>query len=190
MPELTRPIKVLHVQRHLVMGGLQNVILGLLRHMDRDLVENAVCCVMEGGFSEEEFRRTGVPVVVLGMPVWNLPMAPFALAKVIRESKPDILHVHLPWLEIVAVLAARLAGGAKIVCHEHARVGSTVIPPWLQGHFARRADRIIGVSESIAGGVCLPIECSPFTTLSIWAPLTPHRRSTSAQNSGSRAAAS
>lgn len=161
MPDLARRIKVLHVQRHLVMGGLQNVILGLLRHMDRNLVENAVCCVMEGGFSEEEFRRTGVPVVVLGMPVWKLPLAPFALAKVIREFKPDILHVHLPWLEIVAVIAARLAGGVKVVCHEHARIGSTIIPPWLQGVFARRTARVIAVSDSVARAVLTRLRVSP-----------------------------
>lgn len=153
MPELGRPIRVLHLQRHLIMGGLQTVVLGLLRHFDPAVVQSVVCSVMEGGFSEADHRATGAPVIVMGMPLWRLPAAPWAVARLVREHQIDIIHTHLPWLEPIAIAAASIAGGTGLVFHEHMRVGSTVIPPWLQAPFARRADRIVAVSDSVARDV-------------------------------------
>jgi glycosyltransferase involved in cell wall biosynthesis len=49
-------------------------------------------------------------------------------------------------------MAARRAGSPKLIWHEHNELTSTNYPLWTYAPFAKRADMIIGVSESVTQG--------------------------------------
>jgi hypothetical protein len=72
IPESTRLIErgkktnVLMETRSLHHGGLEEVILNIARHLDRDLFNLIIVCTEQGGSVADRCRRIGIPVEVLG----------------------------------------------------------------------------------------------------------------------------
>ena len=59
-------IHLLIETRSLDKGGLEEVVYGIVTHLDPDLFLPVVVCIEAGGFTADRIRKTGIPVEVLG----------------------------------------------------------------------------------------------------------------------------
>lgn len=91
-----RPLRVLHITPDLVPYGLENMISGLVRSLDKSAFTSAVVSLYaeSAGGLEPELRANGIPVFHLNKKRGlDLRMYP-RLRQVVREFRPDILHTH------------------------------------------------------------------------------------------------
>lgn len=83
------------------------------------------------------------------LPVLSMVM-PVGVARAIRATRPDVVHLHSgAWLK--GALAARMAGATRVIFTEHGREHDD--PPlmrWLDRRAAARTDTIVAVSDRLA----------------------------------------
>lgn len=103
-----------------------SLLCGIARHVvaiaselvGRAQCEVAVCTVYPHGELNDELERHGVKTFVLDCASGHSPMGIFRFAKVMREYKPDIVHVHvLAMSERIAL--SRCFGQVKVVTTIH-----------------------------------------------------------------------
>lgn len=93
MSEGYRPARVLFVIHGLHFGGAENVVLSLVRGMDRDRFEPVVLCINVAGALGEQARTSGLAEIRTLIPRgrWRKLTD---MGAAIRELKPDCLHSH------------------------------------------------------------------------------------------------
>ncbi len=110
------PAKIFHLITDLNTGGAEISLYRLLSRMDRTQFENQVVCLIPVGPVGEQIRAQGIPVRSLGMkPGQPTPGALFKLAGWLHQENPDILQSWLYHADLLALLAARLAGIQTVV---------------------------------------------------------------------------
>ena len=144
------PIRVVHLVTSLAIGGLETVVLDLVRCRRRDVFSAHVVCLETGGVLEEKLSALGVPVEAIGT-TGSVPRRILKLARVLRSLKPHILHTHNPSPHLHGALAARLAGVPVLVHTKHGRnfpnrrvrVATNRLAAWL-------SDCVVAVSDDAA----------------------------------------
>jgi glycosyltransferase involved in cell wall biosynthesis len=109
---------------------------------------DVVVACRTGGVLAERARAAGLAVREMRFRGDLWPAAALALASVLREMRPDVVHLHDPHAVSAGMLARRLAGPRPLV-------GTRRVDFALRGLLSRRkygaCDRVIAVSEAIAG---------------------------------------
>lgn len=92
-----KKIKVLHIIPYLATGGAEKLVFDLVCNIDADRFEVTVLCLYpKGGWSfEKELYRLGHKVLFLDKKVGLDFSMPFKINRVIKELKPQVLHLHL-----------------------------------------------------------------------------------------------
>ncbi len=144
---------VVHVLPTFEVGGLENGVVNLINRMDGRRFRHTLC-VFSGTAGARERLLREVPVHLLGKRAGNDPRLPFRIARVLRETKADIVRTYGwgAWLE--GVIAARIAG---VRCRIHSEHGFIVeelaAVPWrrrlAQRFAAAMTTRIVAVSTAI-----------------------------------------
>ncbi len=142
---MTAPLKVLHVEAgmHLYGGALQ--VLYLLRGLPQEQVRNILVCPRGSAIAS---ACDGVIERVIEMPMGgDLDLAFIArLRAVIREQRPDLVHLHSRrGADTLGGIAARLAG---VPCIVSRRVDNPE-PAWLARIKYRLYERVVTISEGI-----------------------------------------
>jgi glycosyltransferase involved in cell wall biosynthesis len=103
-------MKILHVQRVSGMGGSERHLTGLLPGLARAGVDVEMCVLATGDahLFVEALRAGGVAVTVLPAGPDVNPLAVARLGRVIRRSRPDLVHTHLIHGDTHGQVAARL----------------------------------------------------------------------------------
>ena len=133
-----------------MVGGAEEMVLNLVRHLPPRF-EPMVCCIHEEGPIGEEIRRTGTPVVVLGLtPGIRRPHDVFGIAAYLRASKPQIVHTFLLTASLYGRLAAILARvpiviGTEVNIYEHKRRAHALAERVLMAG----TDRLVVSAESV-----------------------------------------
>lgn len=113
--------KILHIVGGLNTGGVQTVVMNLLRYIDREKYEfHFVVFGEQKGFFEDEVNR-------LGGKVFHIPNFKFnyigyitTLINLMKSSGPySIVHSHVHLNSGAVLLAARLAGVTGRIAHAH-----------------------------------------------------------------------
>ncbi|MFF4171222.1 glycosyltransferase [Streptomyces sp. NPDC001744] len=116
-------MKVLHVITGLGIGGAEQQLRLLLRHLP---VRSEVVTLTDPGPVAAGIEADGTPVTHLGMTgnrdLGTLPR----LARIVRRGRYDLVHTHLYRACVYGRAAARLAGVRRIVATEHS-LGETQI---------------------------------------------------------------
>ncbi|MBI3864311.1 MAG: GT4 family glycosyltransferase PelF [Planctomycetia bacterium] len=112
-------MSVVHVVLALNIGGLEKVVYDLVRFADRDEFATSVLCLGEIGALEPAFQEIGIPVEALGVHKRGILRGIMAVARRLRELRPDVLHTHNPAAHIVGAPAARWAGIPVVVHSRH-----------------------------------------------------------------------
>jgi glycosyltransferase involved in cell wall biosynthesis len=140
-----RPIRVVHVISGLGLGGAETMLLRLVRRLDRDCFDCRVVSMTDEGFFGSQLRALGIPVATLGMRR-GLPQIRglIDLARLMRRTRPDVVHTWMYHADLLGGLAAWLAGKIPVVWgirHTDLRPGSarttTRVTAWLNARLSR-----------------------------------------------------
>ena len=104
-----RRARVLYLSHAFMVGGAEEMVLNLVRHLP-DRFEPCVSCINQAGPIGEEIKKTGVPFRVLGLdPGIRRPWDLIGIQRYLRELQPDIVHTFLLTASLYGRLAAMLA---------------------------------------------------------------------------------
>lgn len=142
-------IKVLHVVGIMDKGGIETLILNVVRHMDRDCFEFAILCTIPGkGAYEPELSKLKVPVHKVGEKFSSCKgkLRYIGQYRTYREWFSthcfDIVHIHGSHafdtsIAVKAALDSRSCGA--IIAHSHTEFGEHA---WLNAFFAQYLARM------------------------------------------------
>jgi len=145
-----RRARVLYLSHAFMVGGAEEMVLNLVRHLP-DRFEPCVSCITQAGPIGEEIRKTGVPFRVLGLdPGIRQPWGLIGIQRHLRELQPDIVHTFLLTASLYGRLAAMLARVPIIICtevniYEHKRGRHALAERLLM----QGTDRVIVSAESV-----------------------------------------
>jgi glycosyltransferase involved in cell wall biosynthesis len=157
--------RVVQLVLGLEVGGLEFVVLNLVRYADRTRFDHRVLCLERVGALAPRFEAVGVPVESLagGGRLGTV----LRLARRLRSAKADVLHTHNPKPHAVGSLARRLAGVPVLVHTKHGRNHPHVARAVRTNRWASRwSDAVVAVSED-AARVALEVERVPGGKLSV-----------------------
>src|SRR3954464_7100878 len=101
-------IKVCYMAHAFAVGGAEEMVLNLVRHLPPRF-EPVICCINKTGPIGDEIRKTGTPVAVLGLtPGLRHPWHVAGIRRYLRETKPAIVHTFLLTASLYGRLAAIL----------------------------------------------------------------------------------
>jgi glycosyltransferase involved in cell wall biosynthesis len=106
-------IHVLYVIDKMVRAGAQRHLCQAVRGLSRPEFAPSLCCLLETGALGEELKSAGLAVETLGFRNVVGPRyfaAAFALARLARRDRADLIHAYLFAANVVAPLAGLLAG--------------------------------------------------------------------------------
>jgi sugar transferase (PEP-CTERM/EpsH1 system associated) len=121
LPVARTRLNVVHLVLSLNVGGLEKVVYDLVRRADDSRLAVRVVCLGPIGEWGPKFEALGVPVEsldVLNRGTWGRTLA---VARRLRELRPDVLHTHNPAPHLVGALASRLAGVPVVIHTKHGR---------------------------------------------------------------------
>ena len=152
---MNQRIKILQLSSTLVLGGAEQLLLGLARSIDRSRFELHMCSlsVFRGNALQPDFEQLGLPLKVIGARRFYDPLAAAAIARYVRAHTIDIIHTHLSNADVVGRLVGRALGCPVVSTmqneprdYNRARLDHR----WLERATARHlATNLIAVSERI-----------------------------------------
>lgn len=117
---LEQPRLVVHLVQQLDVGGMENGLINLIRHMPADRYRHAIVCLKDYTAYHAHIKSRGVEIVSLNKREgkdWGHYLRMF---RILREMKPDLIHTrNLHGIE--GQLVAALAGVKLRVHGEHGR---------------------------------------------------------------------
>jgi|SRR5579885_1992166 len=144
------PIRILHVVDNWGMGGLQNGLANLIARLPSEHFEHRICALRPVAAADvQPFAGRSAEVIELRQ---QTRIQAGALARVIREIRPDIVHSR-NWGGVEAVLAGWWVGSCALIHSEHGADGLGGREPWRR-IWGRRlafrlADRVLAVSNQL-----------------------------------------
>lgn len=138
-----RPLRVLWLIDSLTAGGAEALSVEFGKGLDPTTVDYRVCCLrsIDGNPFEAELRAQGIPCINLEAKSLRDVRAFRALLRLLRITRPDVVHVHLTYASIWGPLAARIA---SIPCVATLHVEPSARPWWTrEGARERLRCRII-----------------------------------------------
>lgn len=140
--------RILYINSNGKFWGEGHSLVRLVNALDRTAFEPVVVCGYEGPLTER-LRADGVPVHIVGMPMWrkgkSFPRIPFTLAALtglIRRERIALVHNNSFWVNPYGVWAARFRG-IPAVTH----IRDTIEADKVRKYALGRAERLIAVSE-------------------------------------------
>ncbi len=163
-------MKILHVITTINRGGAENHLVALVRGQREQGCNVAVAYLKGDGYWAEELGRLGVAVTPLDLRRYGDVRPWFKLRRLVRTFSPDIVHAHMPPAELYVRLALISDHHVKLVISKHndepffRGLAPNVVGRWV----ARRADRIIAISEAVRTYVTGPtLACDPARTFTV-----------------------
>lgn len=111
---------ILHLVLNLNIGGLEWVVINLLKKLDKDRFNPFVACLLNGGTLVNEVKGLGFELDILNKPDRLDFSVSLRLAKILKEKSIDLIHTHNTGAYLYGGIAAKLSGSA-IVHTEHGR---------------------------------------------------------------------
>jgi glycosyltransferase involved in cell wall biosynthesis len=113
-------MKITHIITGLAAAGAETVLYHLLAALDRDEYQSEVISLTDRGATAPKIESLGVPVRALSMmrSVPN-PLAIRRIAKILRRSRPHIVHTWMYHSNLLGGLAAQAAGGIPVIWGIH-----------------------------------------------------------------------
>ncbi|MBY0527654.1 MAG: glycosyltransferase [Gemmataceae bacterium] len=147
------PTRIVHVLLSLDPGGLERVVLDLVRQAPSLGQNVAVVCLERPGRLAPDAEECGASVYCVHKPPGLRPGLVPSLTRLLRELRPHVVHTHQIGVLLYAGPAARLAGVPAVVHTEHGKHYARRRTRWLGRLAALTADRFFCVSSDIAAEV-------------------------------------
>ena len=144
------PIRVLHAEEDLKIGGMERVIASIVTGLDPARYDPRVLCLTQGGAVADELTGRGISVTTLGLGNYHHPSQLLALYRWLRGEKIQILHTHGYFAGVFARLAGLLAGIPQMISHVHSTYFDFRAKHlFMERLLSYRTDRIICVSKAV-----------------------------------------
>ncbi len=154
-----RPIRVLHLVSTLDIGGLENVVLNLVRNTNRSEFEPHVMCLRHRGELAPHFEKLDVPIEALD--ARGRVSRLWSFVRRLSQLRPDILHSHNPTPHKFGAFARLLGLVPALVHTKHGRNYPQIRRAVSLNRWAARfSDVVVAVSED-AAAVARDIERVP-----------------------------
>ncbi|MCW5772538.1 MAG: glycosyltransferase, partial [Rhodospirillaceae bacterium] len=151
---------MLHVIAGLGVGGAERMLAALVAAPRADRPRQTVVSLIADGALAPEIRSAGVTVEEIGIAgIAGVPRAVAALARLIRDTKPDVVQTWMYYADLIGLWAlersgrrgaTRLYWGVRCSDMDRSRYGFAL--RWTIGACARRAGRTDAViANSFAG---------------------------------------
>lgn len=104
------PVRVLAVMGSLMGGGAERQMVLFLKHLDRERFEPTLCLLAEEG---EFLAEIPADVSLIGLGKRSPADAPHLvvrLARLLRQTRPDVVIAKVDYANVVTAMASRLAG--------------------------------------------------------------------------------
>jgi glycosyltransferase involved in cell wall biosynthesis len=113
-------MKITHIITGLAAAGAETALYHLLAALDRQEYQSEVISLTDRGATAGKIESLGVPVRALSMmrSVPN-PLAVRRIAKILRRSRPQIVHTWMYHSNLLGGLAAQAAGGIPVIWGIH-----------------------------------------------------------------------
>ena len=143
-----KKINVLHLIQGLEIGGLEIMVVNLLERIDRSQYRPSICCYDSLGSLSQGLPEKGIGVHLLRRRPGIDYLYPFKLARHLRKSKINILHLHNPTALFYGTLAGKIARTPCIIYTEHGRDFSSSFKVKIANSLlSRMVDRVVVVAE-------------------------------------------
>ena len=144
----TKPVNVLHLVQGLEIGGLEIMVINLLERLDHARHRPAVCCFDTLGSLAPQLSEEGIEVYLLkrnpGVDFFYI----VRLARFLRKTDTQILHLHNPTAFFYGAIAGRIAGTPCIIYTEHGRDFSSSKKVKLANRMlSKLVDKVVTVAE-------------------------------------------
>ena len=156
------PTRVLYLSHAFAVGGAEEMVLNLVRHLPPSYVP-AVACIHEAGPIGLEIERTGVPFKVLGLtPGLRHPFDLLRLRDFLHECQPDIVHTFLLTGSLYGRFAALMARvpvviGTEVNVYERKHALHARAERWLM----RDTDAVVASAESVRDFYIRQVKADP-----------------------------
>lgn len=157
------PARVLYLSHAFAVGGAEEMVLNLVRHLPSSY-QPAVACIYEAGPIGLEIERTGVPFKVLGLkPGLLRPFDVMRLRDFLYECQPDIVHTFLLTGSLYGRFAAMMARvpviiGTEVNVYEKKRPMHALAERWLM----RDTDAVVASAESVRDFYIQQVKADPW----------------------------
>ena len=157
-----RTVRVLYVAHAFAVGGAEEMVLNLVRHLPPRF-EPMVVCIHQAGPIGEEIRRTGVSFAALGLtPGLARPLDVLRLRNALDAAAPTIVHTFLLTGSLYGRFAAMMAGvpiiiGTEVNVYENKRPLHARMERWLM----KGTDAVVASAESVKTHYVKQIDADP-----------------------------
>ena len=152
--------KLVFIWNNFLIGGTEQVLLEILKDLDRSKFEASIITILGSGPMELEFRKLEFPIFFAGskkysssLPfkvIWILSV-PFILLRLIvflRKIKPNVVITSLYQADILGYWASfRL--NTKLVSIQHDVIRINPIIAWIKMRTFKNANKIIAISNEV-----------------------------------------
>ncbi len=164
-------MNILHIITAIKRGGAENHLYDLSRNQAQKGHYVTIICLKKGDYWKEKLEKDGVRVIHLNISSYLNMFAIFKLSKLIQDLKPDLVHAHLTPAELFTRLALLKRGLDDIFLiitkHNDSKfynfIGQSLLGNWV----ARRANKIIAISQSVKVNNCIKNLCIPSKKISV-----------------------
>jgi len=109
-------MKILFVVPNLVVGGVTTVVLSIINNLKKSNVDVKLVTL----FDHCDVDIDGVDYQSLGLiSIFNIPYAIFRMREVINSFKPDIVHAHTLYSNLLVCFCSYFNKNYKLICSEH-----------------------------------------------------------------------
>ncbi|MFH1678491.1 MAG: glycosyltransferase [Candidatus Omnitrophota bacterium] len=147
---MSRTIKIMHVVLSLEVGGLESLVVELVRRM-RHNYQFLICCLDSYGELSKEAEELGAGIKLLKRKPGIDLLLPFRLAKLMSKEGVSIVHTHNLSSLFYGSLAGKIAGIPVILSTQHGRKDKgTRKSRWADRLAACMNNKVIAVSQDTA----------------------------------------
>lgn len=115
------PVTMLHLIQGLETGGLESMVVNLVKQLDPMRFQPRICCFDVLGEMTETLTESRIPVILLQRSPGIDLRYPLKLAGYLKKHRIRILHLHNPTALFYGTLAGKIARTPTIIYTEHGR---------------------------------------------------------------------
>jgi glycosyltransferase involved in cell wall biosynthesis len=124
----TAPVRIVQLVEDLELGGLERLAVDLALAQKAAGHNVSVYCLFHTGPLAASLEAAGIPVTPFHKSPGFSMSTVLAMAKRLREDRPDVIHGHNPGVHHYAALAARMVGVPVCINTRHSVTTSTGAP--------------------------------------------------------------
>lgn len=142
-------INVLYIIWSLGLGGAEQVVISLVRGLDKSKFQPFVCCLNDEGRFADELKKEGIKVIALNKAKGIDFSLISKIIRVIRENNIQIIHTHLWGANFWGRFAASAAKVPVVVTEHNVDIWKSPLHFMIDKFLFKKTDCFIAVSETV-----------------------------------------